>query len=226
MALKLRNVALFRKREVWLPTVWGWLLIATGIALLLTVFLIRAHAFLAYTHPVAAQVLIVEGWLPDYGLEAAISEYHAGGYRYILAIGGPLPKGYHRWGYRTGADLAVASLTQMGMERDEVIALPSPDVPRDRTFAAALEVRRWLAEHLDLGIEGVNLVSLGTHARRSYYMVREALPQDVRLGVIAIQQEDYDPDRWWLSSAGVRAVLFEGIACVYALLFGISTAVE
>jgi len=226
MDLKCCNVALFRKREVYLPTVWGWLPIAAGIALLLAVFLFKSHSFLAYTHPVEAQILIVEGWMPDYGLEAAISEFDAGAYRYILAIGGPLPKGYHRWGYRTGADLAVASLTQMGMARDKVIALPSPYVPRDRTFAAALEVRRWLAENLDLRIEGANLVSLGTHARRSHYMVREALPQDVRLGVIAIQQEDYDSDRWWLSSAGVRAVLFEGIACVYALLFGISTAVE
>ena len=40
----------------------------------------------------------------------------------------------------------------------------------------------------------------------------------VKVGVIAIENEEYDPKRWWVSSEGVRTVINETIAYVYALV--------
>ena len=214
---KSSRLVLFRKREIYVPTALGWLSISIITAILFIAFMLNAHSFLAYNHPLESQALIVEGWLPDYALRAALAEFNRGNYRYILTTGGPLSMGHHLSGHKTYADLAAALLRQIGAEEQAVIALPAPRVSKDRTHAAALEVKRWLAARPD--ITRMNLLTLGTHARRSHYLLREVLPSTAELGVIAIASEGYDPERWWRSSAGVRAVVFEGIACLYVLLF-------
>ena len=40
----------------------------------------------------------------------------------------------------------------------------------------------------------------------------------VKVGIIAVEPQDYDPRRWWASSAGFRAVTDEAIAYLYARL--------
>ena len=211
------RLVLFRKREIYVPTALGWLSISIIAAVLLIAFMLNAHSFLAHNHPLESPVLIVEGWLPDFALRAALAEFNSGNYQYVLTTGGPLGMGHHLSGHKTSADLAASLLRQMGAEERAVIALPAPWVAKDRTHAAALEVKRWLAARP--GITRMNLLTLGTHARRSHYLLREVLPSTAELGVIAIAPEDYDPERWWRSSAGVRAVVFEGIACLYVLIF-------
>jgi hypothetical protein len=37
--------------------------------------------------------------------------------------------------------------------------------------------------------------------------------------VISIQDQDYDPKKWWTSSNGVMTVLMETIAYLYTVLF-------
>ena len=39
-----------------------------------------------------------------------------------------------------------------------------------------------------------------------------------RIGGVALQDVQYDPARWWAASEGVRSVLSEGIAYLYARL--------
>jgi len=41
----------------------------------------------------------------------------------------------------------------------------------------------------------------------------------MKVGVIAMDERLYDPVHWWRSSEGMRQVLFEGLAYVYALCF-------
>jgi hypothetical protein len=41
----------------------------------------------------------------------------------------------------------------------------------------------------------------------------------VKVGIIAIPTPDYEARRWWRYSEGVRAVLGESIAYLYAKLF-------
>ena len=61
------------------------------------------------------------------------------------------------------------------------------------------------------------MVSLGCHARRTWLLFERAFEgEDVEIGVISELNRDYDPERWWGSSAGVRAVVGESIAYFYA----------
>jgi len=59
------------------------------------------------------------------------------------------------------------------------------------------------------------VVSLGVHARRSWFLFGKMF-SSVNVGVIAISPNEYDTSRWWLSSEGVRNVISESIAYLYA----------
>ena len=61
----------------------------------------------------------------------------------------------------------------------------------------------------------IDIVSIGVHARRSWVLFEKAF-SSVDVGVIAIKPIRYDTTRWWLSSEGVRNVISESIAYLYA----------
>jgi hypothetical protein len=68
-------------------------LVAAVLLGLIISFFAFAHTFLSVNHPVAANILVVEGWLPDYALEEAVQEFREKGYEYIVAAGGPMSQG-------------------------------------------------------------------------------------------------------------------------------------
>jgi hypothetical protein len=41
----------------------------------------------------------------------------------------------------------------------------------------------------------------------------------VRVGVLAMDEREYDPVHWWRYSEGVREVLCEGVAYLYVRFF-------
>jgi len=50
-------------------------------------------------------------------------------------------------------------------------------------------------------------------------LYEKALGKDVKVGVIALKDLNYDPNHSWRSSEGVREVLGESIAYIYARVF-------
>jgi len=68
----------------------------------------------------------------------------------------------------------------------------------------------------------IDVVSLGVHARRSWLLFEKVF-SSVDVGIIAIRPNSYDTSRWWLFSEGVRSVISESIAYLYArFIFSIS----
>jgi hypothetical protein len=174
------------------------------------------HPFLAPTRPVAARALIVEGWLPDYALGAALAEFQGGNYELFFTTGGPLERGSFLSEYRTYAGVAAATLQRLGMDTNALIVIDAPPRHRNRTFASAVALREHCEAH-GIRLDAVNLVSLGAHARRSRLCFARALgPASVRVGVIAVEDADYDPQRWWRFSEGVKTVGGETLAFLYA----------
>ena len=216
---KLSSHSFIKKREVYYPTILGWTIIALSLFLMLILYLLNIYQFLSPNHPVSAEILIVEGWGPDYVMEAALSEFNKGDYRYILTTGGPLTTGHYLVRYKSIARLAAATFREMGVAEEKIIILPAPFVYKNRTFVAAKEVKEWLLKHPDL--TRANLLTMGPHGRRSYLVFKKALPENTELGIIAIDPKDYEPKRWWKTSAGARAVIYETIAYLYLLTFGV-----
>lgn len=212
---KIDKVQLIRLQQKWVLTLQGWIVTIVISVILMTLILTSIHPFLAINDPVKADILVVEGWLPDYALEGAIAEFKKGNYRQLVTTGVPLNKGYYLAEYKNFAELAAATCIAMGFDRDRVIAVPAGKVIKHRTVASALALRDWLATS-SLNINSINLYSLGTHARRSWLIFKEVLNPEIQVGIIAAEPEDYDPQGWWKSSEGFRTVTGEIIAYLYA----------
>jgi len=175
------------------------------------------HTYLSLNREMKSNVLIVEGWLPDYALEATIKKFETNHYTQIYTTGGPLSVGSYLKEYKDYAHLAKASLVAMGMKDEDITAVAAEDVKRDRTYHSALALKRYLQEH-NQSVEVMNLTSLGPHARRSTMLFQKAFGGKVKIGSIAIEHEDYDASEWYASSAGVRTTINEAIAYLYIVL--------
>jgi hypothetical protein len=208
---------LLDRRECLIPT-WRGLFLLTLLGVIFVVMVgSTIHPFLAVTEPVSAEVLVVEGWVPDYVLEKTIVEFERHHYRRLYVTGGPLEIGGHLSEYKTYAELGTATLVHMGMNRSAVEAVPSTFVRQNRTYSSAVALKNRLHQQA-LRETGINVVSLGAHARRSQLLFQKAFGEDSRVGIIAIENREYDSRRWWKFSEGVRTVVEEFVAYIYVLV--------
>ena len=154
------------------------------------------------TDPVPGGVLVVEGWAPDYMLEAAVAEFKRNHYDKLFVTGIPLQQGAPLSEYKNYANLGAAALLKLGMSTNEVQAVPTAR-RQDRTYAMALSLKHWMREH-DMAPTKVNLMTAGPHARRSRLMFEKALGKASQWGCMAIPAREFDERHWWHSSQGVR----------------------
>jgi hypothetical protein len=206
-----------QRREFLLPTWRGWLVLVFAVAALIVFSIRGAYSFLAVNDPVDNGALVVEGWLPDYALQEAIKEFKKGHHSRIFVTGGPLENGAPLSEYRTFAELGAATLVRLGLDTNTVQAVPAPKVRLDRTYASALALKNWLGSH-GATETSFNVISLGPHSRRSRLLFERALGSNYQVGIIAIDNQEYDARQWWASSAGVRTVTDEIIAYTYTRL--------
>jgi hypothetical protein len=214
------------RRDRWGLTWQGWGFgMALGFALLWGVAS-HAHGFFAINQPIVTpDILIVEGWVTDKNAKDAVQEFRSrSSYKSIITTGTQLPRGYYLSEYKTFAALSRASLIKMGIPASQVIAIPAPGVPRDRSYTSAVAVANWLQLHEpSYPVRSANLLSEGVHARRSWTLFKKAFKKAIgtqlELGVISVPSEEYNENRWWTQSEGFKRVLFEGIGWFYVTFF-------
>jgi hypothetical protein len=206
---------------MWTLTVQGWVLIITLITFLIGFSITQIHSFLAPQQPIQADVLIVEGWMPDYAIEQAVNVFNRGGYRLIITTGGAVERGSYITGYKSFAEVSAATLKVLNVPEEKIIAVPTERVVKDRTYASAVEFKQWL-NRSNLKLESVNLFSFDVHSRRSWMLFQKIIEPQTKVGIISANSRDYQPNKWWASSSGVRFILNEGIAYIYAQFFSLT----
>ena len=211
-------LGLVNRRERWGLSARGWLallvvLLAIAISLQRTVY-----PFLALTHRVDAKDLVVEGWVHGYSIRAAVAEFSTGSYQKIFTTGGPAEGlGGYVNDYQTEASVAADLLKSAGIRAESLQMVPSRVMDRNRTYGSALALRNWFREH-DIPIRSMNVLTEDVHARRSRLLFAKAFGDQVKVGVIAVPNPDYDSKHWWRYSAGVKDVVNETVGYVYAKL--------
>jgi hypothetical protein len=173
------------------------------------------HGFLCVNRPIAAEVLVVECWLPDSAMRGAIEEFNRGGYKYVVSSGGPMPVSWLQSRFKTGGEFAAANLAALGLDPKLIVATAEPEHSRDRTYASALAIKEWL-RGTNVSVKEVNVYSIGAHARRSRLLFQKALGDEVRVGIISHPENGFDPKYWWASIDGFTQVMSEGLAYLYA----------
>lgn len=195
---------------------WHSQLLYLLLFILLSLFLIsQLHPFLAMTQSPHRGWLTIEGWIDDHSLKHAVEIYHTGSYYGILCTGGPIETGSYLSTYRTYPEMTAARLQHLGIPHASIRTIIAPYAQRDRTYSAALALRKHLDQHA-LTNQPIHLITIGPHARRSHLLFRRALEPQTPLGITALPDPDYPSNRWYAYSKGVRTVLSETIAYLYA----------
>jgi len=210
---------LFRRRQLWVPTLWTWLALCALAAAAVFAAVRHVYAFLAPSAPVGARVLVVEGWMADAELDQAPAVIRGGRYERIVTTGGPIERDCERVSAPSYAERARDRLVQSGIAADVVTAAPAPASAQERTFLNAVMVREW-AERTGAKLDSVDVFSSGVHSRRTWLVYGLALGPRTRVGILAATPSGYDPAAWWRTSSGAEEVLGQGIAWLWTeLLF-------
>jgi hypothetical protein len=215
----IRRWGLLTKRERWGLAWHAWLFLLLASVLFAGLVLVTVHPFLASTHRVDANILVVEGWVHDYVILAGAKEFMDGAYQRVYSTGGPSTgSGGYTWDADTSASVGAGQLRAAGVTPASVQMVPSHVIGRDRTYYSAIALRDWFRTR-NMDVRSFNIIAESTHSRRTWLLFQEAFGNKVKVGVIAIQNPDYDAKRWWRSSEGFREVVDEAIAYLYVKLF-------
>jgi hypothetical protein len=208
---------LVRRRELWVPTLAGAALVALLAALALFGLVRGVHGLLAQSAPTGRGLLVVEGWLPAESVAEAVELYRRGSYRRFVAAGGPIEEDACPPCFASYAERAASLARGLGLPEEALAVVPAPASAQERTFRSAVSVRQW-AEASGTPLDALDVYSWGPHARRSRWLYQRAFGDAVAVGVIASAPRSYDPQAWWRSSDGARAVLSELAAWLWARL--------
>lgn len=210
--------ALIRRREIWIPSIWGWLLILGIVAGALLAAGRCIHPFLALDEPAGARLLVIEGWLTPEELDQAMLRFRSGNYTSIITTGGPVPADLYRKDAISYAELARNYFVRRGFKAEVVTAVPAPESAQDRTYLSAVMVREHL-KHSGRTLAALDIYSSGVHSRRTRTVYRMAFGSSVDIGILAAKPTAYDPDAWWTTSTGAKTVVMEAISWVWTGVF-------
>ena len=81
----------------------------------------NVHGFLATTHRVDTDVLVVEGWIQKYAIRGAADEFYRGRYKEVYATAGPENgTGEYVNDYQTSASIGAEILKNLAVPEDHV----------------------------------------------------------------------------------------------------------
>jgi len=225
-AVSKKLFGIFTRKERWGLSGRGGLIFGLLGFSSATLLLFNIQPFLAETHRVNTNILVVEGWIHDYAIRASAEEFKTGSYQRVFTTGGPVPgSGGYINDYNTSASVGADVLRAVGVPAEFVQMVPSHMIGRDRTYNSAIALRDWFRVH-NVPVQSLNVITEDVHARRSQLLFAKAFGPQISVGVIAVPHPDYDPSHWWRYSEGVKDVLSEGVAYIYARFFFYPSDVE
>jgi uncharacterized SAM-binding protein YcdF (DUF218 family) len=209
---------LFNRKERWGLSWRGRLILASALLLVSALIFKGLYPFLATTHRVNADILVVEGWINEHAIQAAVKEFQSNHYQRVFTTGGPvMGTGGYINDFYTSASVGADLLKKNGLTNGSVQMVPSRVMDRDRTYGSAVALRNWFRDH-NMAVSGIDVVTEDVHARRTRLLFEKALGKNVMVGIVAVPNPDYDWRRWWWYSQGLKNVVSEFAAYLYARL--------
>ena len=125
---KRRFFGLLRRKEKWVLSWRGRLVVWGGLAALGVICLLRIHPFLCVTNRADTRYLVVEGWVPNYALQESIAEFKSKPYTKLFTVGGTPLTGKYIEPADSVAQEAYNRLKWMGMSPDALQACPATNI--------------------------------------------------------------------------------------------------
>src|SRR6266481_4151919 len=110
---------LFDRRERWSLSWRGRLILALAVGLISVLVFTSVYPFLAITHRVNANILVVEGWIHEYAIRTAVKEFQSNHYQRVFTTGGPVGgSGGYINDFYTSASVGADLLKKCGLPDD------------------------------------------------------------------------------------------------------------
>ncbi|HKK41246.1 MAG TPA: hypothetical protein VJ963_02470, partial [Bacteroidales bacterium] len=93
--------------------------------------------------------------------------------------------------YNSLAELARNRLLAKGVDSSLVIAVPAMHTEINRTLKSALAFRHWL-DTTGRSVHGINVLSLGTHAKRTWMIYSKLIDKKYPVGIISVSDNNYN----------------------------------
>ncbi|HNW56151.1 MAG TPA: hypothetical protein PLR88_00030 [Bacteroidales bacterium] len=103
------------------------------------------------------------------------------------------------------ASLGKNALLRLGMNPNQIIAVSGEKTQINRTLASAVAVKKWV-DTTRVNVTGMNIVSYGMHARRSWLIYSKVLGKEVKTGIVSLT-DDIDQNNFKKSIKGFRETL-------------------
>lgn len=212
------KIKLVKRTKCYRLTWLGYSLLSISLFIAVLFAVISIPKFLSQPKPLNGEILVLDGLMPDYAVKKAIDIFHSGNYERIVTTGGNLSIGYAISDIKSMAGLTYATFIKMGFDSTKISCLPTGNVLRNRTYSSALKLDNWLKSQ-NIQVQQIDVLAVGCHAARSKYLFEMALGDQIEVGVVVVEDLDYDIDRWWQTSKGLRTVLSEGLGYFYVRFF-------
>lgn len=175
------------------------------------VFGASIHDFLAVNSPVRSGLLVVEGWVPRWALDHVPPLIATGHYSQMVFVEYPNMLTLDEETLSDGRSL------RRELDKTEIAIVAVKSVPLGhQTYSGARAVKVWLTTEKK-SIRKADVFTVGVHARKSRLLYREALGDDIDVGVIAAKPCDYDPKLWFVSPRGIWLVTRNVAGYAYSL---------
>jgi len=214
----LRLGGILVRKESWKLSFTGRIILLVIVVVFLVVLQHGIYSFLAVDNPTSSGFLIVDAWLPDYGLKQAGAVFERAKYEKLITSGCTSEETEDREFPAGDVIWAAEKLKKIGIAPRLVQPVPCSETRKDRTYNSALAVKKW-CDKMGLTVRSIDVVTKAAHARRSRLLYQKVFGNKVNVGVIGIQDRTYDPARWWQYTVGVRQVTWEGNAYIYTKFF-------
>jgi hypothetical protein len=186
------------------------------LLILVAAWFAYGESYLAVTDRSQADVLVVEGWIGRKGIHAAVDEFERGGYRFMVAAGG-LTSGQWEDKPDSYAEMAAREMIRLGVPQASILVATAEITESHRTFESAVAVWRIL-QQAGIKAQGINVFTLGPHARRSGLVFAKVNSNVGKIGVIGWLPMEFKEEVWWQSSDRSRELLEETAGYLYEVL--------
>ena len=190
----------FVRKERWSHSWRGRLIVAFAVLLLGALVLRDVYPFLAITHRVNANILVVEGWIHEYAIGAAVKEFQSNPYQRI---------------FTTSASVGADLLKKCGLSKGRLQMVPSRVMGCDRTYGPAVALRNWFRDH-SMGVSSIDVVRKIYKRAALACFFKKRLKKTYRLQSSPIPNMDYPLKRWWDYDQGLKNAVSESAAYLHA----------
>ena len=135
-----------------------------------------------------------------------------------LRLADPVEGGYTN-DYNTSASVGAEILKKFGVPDDSLQMVPSRVIARERTYSSAVALRDWFREH-NIPVHSINVLTEDCPCATNTPSISRGFRKEGRRSVSSqFRIRTMTPRNWWRYSDGVREVIGESIAYIYARFF-------